>query len=63
MEDLELMINELDENKPLYKDSGSWQIRSDDMDDVLFEQHTNESFHQFIKRVYDTQKPWERFWD
>lgn len=45
-------INELEENKPLYKDSGLWQIRSDDMEDVLFQQGCNESFQEFIKRVH-----------
>lgn len=46
------MLNNLPENRPLYKDSGLWQIRTDDMEEVLYEQGTNESFFDFIKRAY-----------
>jgi len=49
------MINELPENRPLYKDSGLWQIRSDDMESVLFQQKVNESFYDFIKRVFEKE--------
>lgn len=45
------MLNNLPENRPLYKDSGLWQIRSDDMKTVIFEQNVNDSFEQFISRV------------
>jgi len=30
-------INDLPENRPLYKDSGLWQVRIDNMEDVLFQ--------------------------
>lgn len=46
------MLNNLPENRPLYKDSGLWQIRTDDMEDVLYEQGSHESFFDFIKRAH-----------
>jgi hypothetical protein len=48
-------IEQLPENRPLYKDSGLWQIRSDDMTEVIFEQKATESFNQFIERVHSVQ--------
>ena len=45
------MLNDLPENRPLYKDSGLWQIRSDDMRIVIFEQNVNDTFEEFIGRV------------
>ena len=54
-------INELPSNRPLYKDSGLWQIRSDDMDDVLFQQGLNETFMQFIKRAHEQENEWDYF--
>ena len=47
------MIDNIPENRPLYKDSGLWQVRSEDMEDVIFQQGVNESFYEFIKRVFD----------
>lgn len=47
----EVRLNELPENRPLYKDSGLWQIRTDDMETVLFQQEVNESFSDFITRA------------
>lgn len=51
--ELTTMLENLPQNRPLYKDSGLWQIRNDDMEEVLFEQGVNESFYHFIKRAYD----------
>jgi hypothetical protein len=49
------MLDNLPQNRPLYKDSGSWQIRTDDMEEVLYEQAVNESFFDFIKRAFDKE--------
>ena len=38
------------QNRPLYKDSGLWQVRTDDMEDVIMSQMANESFKDFIIR-------------
>ena len=46
-----LIGGEFPENLPLYKDSGLWQVRSDNMEDVLFQQELNEEFSEFIERV------------
>jgi len=53
LKELELMIYAIPENKPLYKDSGQWQVRTDDMEEVLFQQQIGEDFFDFIKRVYE----------
>ena len=42
------LIDLLPENMPLYRDSGSWQLRSDDMEDVLFQQDTVMSLTEFL---------------
>lgn len=44
-------IENLPENKPLYKDSGLFQLRSDDMEDVVEQQGVNEPTIDFIKRI------------
>jgi hypothetical protein len=41
---------DLPENMPLYKDSGLWQLRTDDMNEVIIYQEINESFIDFISR-------------
>lgn len=51
MSEIEAIFKNLPENRPLYKDSGLWQVRSDDMEDVLYQQDVNETFLQFINRV------------
>ena len=51
--ELVTMLENIPQNRPLYKDSGLWQVRTDDMEDVIFEQGVNESFFDFIKRVYN----------
>ncbi len=52
------MLDNLPENMPLYRDSGLWQIRNDDMEEVVFQQGAEETFEKFIERVfYSTNKP------
>lgn len=45
--------SEFPENKPLYKDSGLWQMRSDDMVAIIVQQGVNESFNDFIGRCVE----------
>lgn len=47
------LIDCLPENRPLCKDSGLWQIRTDDMENVYFEQNCNETLRGFILRYLD----------
>lgn len=49
------LLDELPENRPLYKDSGLWQQRSDDMEDVYYQQRVNEKTEDFIKRLYEAR--------
>lgn len=42
------IFSEIAENKPLYKDSGLWQQRSDDMNEVIIQQEVNETNIGFL---------------
>lgn len=53
---LEQMLESIPENRPLYKDSGLWQVRSDDMEEVIFDQEVNETFFDFIERVFYAER-------
>jgi len=44
------LLADFPENRPLYKDSGLWQMRPDDMEDVIIQQGVNESDAEFIER-------------
>jgi hypothetical protein len=50
------LIELLPENTPLYKDSGLWQLRSDDMEEVFVQQVHDESFFEFLKRCIQHSK-------
>lgn len=50
---LEHLLDCLPENRPLYKDSGLWQVRTDDMEDYYMVQHSNESVKAFIIRYIE----------
>ena len=52
---LATMIENIPQNRPLYKDSGLWQIRTDDMEEVLYQQGVDESFFNFISRAYEKE--------
>lgn len=47
------IIDSLPQNRPLYKDSGLWQVRSDNMEEVICQQKANESFESFIHRYFN----------
>jgi hypothetical protein len=49
-----IIIDSLPENKPLYKDSGLWQVRTDNMEEVICQQEANEEFDHFIRRYFKT---------
>jgi tRNA(His) 5'-end guanylyltransferase len=50
---LENLINALPQNRPLYKDSGCWSIRTDDMKNEYMSQRHNETFKQFLIRYLE----------
>ena len=50
------LLSDMPENKPLYKDSGLWQLRTDDMDDVILQQSSDESDNDFIERCKEIQR-------
>jgi len=50
------LFDGLPENYPLYKDSGLWQMRSDDMEEVWVQQKVNETSNDFLKRCIEWDK-------
>ena len=53
---VERLFYDFPENHPLYKDSGLWQLTSDDMGDVIVQQGVNENFNDFIFRCKRTKQ-------
>lgn len=49
----EELLDCLPQNRPLYKDSGLWQVRTDDMESVFIQQRSSETFRQFIIRYIE----------
>lgn len=47
------LIDCLPQNRPLYKDSGLWQVRTDDMKNVFMQQNCNETLRGFIIRYLE----------
>ncbi|MDB5243681.1 MAG: hypothetical protein JWP57_4306 [Spirosoma sp.] len=45
------LINLVPKNLPLFRNSGMWQIRSDDMAEVLYQQEAHESFRDFLRKA------------
>ena len=58
--ELETLINALPQNRPLYKDSGLWQVRTDDMENVYMQQTCNETFKQFVIRYIEWLLEYEK---
>ena len=50
--DLEFYLERLQPNHALYKDGGVWQLWSDGMQEMLFEQRVNETLFDFILRLH-----------
>lgn len=48
--ELEDLLECLPQNRPIYKDSGLWQVRTDDMENIYMNQNSNESFKDFLIR-------------
>ena len=51
--DTDDLIDCLPQNRPLYKDSGLWAIRTDDMENVYMTQNCNEPLRGFIIRYLE----------
>ena len=51
--ELVTMLENIPQNRPLYKDSGLWQVRTDDMEDVSIQQNVTETLRGFIIRYIE----------
>ena len=52
---LEQMLDDMPQNRVLYRDSGLWRIYAEDFRTILFQQTANEDFDQFIRRAYEAE--------
>ena len=52
---LEQMLDDMPQNRCLYRDSGLWRISDEDNNTVLYEQGVNEDFSEFIERCYNAE--------
>ncbi len=58
--ELETLLNALPQNRPIYKDSGLWAIRTDDMENEYMDQKCNETFKDFIIRYIEWLMEFEK---
>ena len=58
--ELENLINALPQNRPLYKESGSWSVRTEDLQNEYMSQRHNETFKQFIIRYLEWVMEYEK---
>ena len=47
------IIDCLPPNRPLYKDSGLWQVRTDNMENVYMQQRAGETLRDFVIRYLE----------
>ena len=52
---LDQMLDDMPQNRCIYRDSGVWHIADEDNDVVLYEQGVNEDFDDFIRRAYQAE--------
>jgi len=52
---LDQMLDDMPQNRCLYRDSGLWRISDKDNNVALYEQGVNEDFDDFIRRAYDAE--------
>lgn len=57
---LEQMLDDMPQNRSLYRDSGCWRILSE-QDETLYEQGVNEDFSDFIERAYNAENVYHDF--
>lgn len=48
-------LDDMPQNRILYRDSGKWRIETEDREVVLYSQGVNESFSEFIERAYNSE--------
>jgi hypothetical protein len=49
------MLDDMPQNRCLYRDSGLWHIADETNTDVLYRQGVNEDFDDFIRRAYNAE--------
>jgi hypothetical protein len=49
------MLDDMPQNRCLYRDSGLWQIADETNTHILYRQGVNEDFDDFIRRAYNAE--------
>jgi hypothetical protein len=57
------MLDDMPQNRSLYRDSGLWSILDGDTDEPLYEQDANETFLEFITRAYNAENIYQDWQD
>jgi hypothetical protein len=52
---LDQMLDDMPQNRCLYRDSGLWQIADETNTHILYRQGVNEDFDDFIRRAYNAE--------
>ncbi len=52
---LDQMLDDMPQNRCLYRDSGLWRISDEANEVVLYEQGANEDFDDFVRRAYQAE--------
>ena len=56
---LEQMLDDMPQNRCLYRDSGLWHIYDETMTTELYRQTSDEDFEQFVRRAYDQENVYQ----
>lgn len=58
---LDQMLDDMPQNRCLYRDSGLWKITDENNDTVLYQQGVDEDFDDFIRRAYEAENVYQQF--
>ena len=56
---LEQMLDDMPQNRCLYRDSGIWEIRDEDNNTTIYRQEIEEDFDVFIFRCYNLENVYQ----
>lgn len=58
---LDQMLDDMPQNRCLYRDSGLWRITDENNDVVFYQQRVDEDFDDFIRRAYEAENVYQQF--
>jgi hypothetical protein len=58
---LDQMLDDMPQNRCLYRDSGLWRITDESNEFVYYQQGVDEDFDDFILRAYSVENVYQQF--